>query len=320
MPWRETSSPYRTWISEAMLQQTRVETVVPFFERFMNALPDVESLAAAPIDQVLSLWSGLGYYSRARNLHKAAQQIVAQGSFPTTVADLRALPGVGPYMAGAIASIAFARDVPTVDGNIARVLSRVHRESDLGKRMWTLAASHIPAGRAGDHNQALMDLGARICTPRSPSCGECPISAHCEARQHADIEAFPPRKKRQRPAVWQWTCGIAKRGNSVLLGRRRAEGLFGGLHEPPMFPVVDGDPVASLRAGLGEMGLAVRDLRSVGRIRHVLTHRVLEVDCYTVDVEGSPQCHTYEAAVWADPRQLSDIGLSTLARRALEAG
>jgi A/G-specific adenine glycosylase len=317
LPWREEPGPYRTWISEAMLQQTRVSTVLPYFARFMEALPTVEDLADASLEQVLYLWAGLGYYSRARNLHKAAQRIVERGEFPDTVESLRELPGVGPYMAGAIASIAFGQDVPTVDGNIRRVLSRVHREARGGAVTWELAARHIPKGRAGDHNQALMDLGARICTPRSPVCGECPISDYCEALQVGDIEDFPPPKVRRQSPTWTLACAIARGDQGVLLGRRAPEGLFGGLYEPPMFRVESGDAEVALRQGLEGMGLVVNQARSSGQVRHELTHRILEVHRYEVAVAGSVLPGAYAAADWVSEEQLSSLGLSTLARKAL---
>ena len=183
LPWREYPNPYNVWISEVMLQQTRVETVLPYFQRWMEHFPSITALAEAPLEEVLSIWEGLGYYSRARNLQRAAQIVVSEhgGQLPAEPAELRKLPGIGRYIAGAIASIAFGQDEPALDGNIRRVLARAFdvsapaRSPQGERRLWKLAADHLPTGRAGDYNQALMDLGATICTPRAPDCPRCPL-------------------------------------------------------------------------------------------------------------------------------------------------
>ncbi|MEC8422612.1 MAG: A/G-specific adenine glycosylase, partial [Myxococcota bacterium] len=182
LPWRDDGAgPYRTWISEVMLQQTRVETVKPYFARWMERFPTVEDLAAAPQDEVLAMWSGLGYYSRARNIHRAAQMVVEAGTFPTDLASVRALPGVGEYIAGAIASIALGLDEPAVDGNLERVLSRVHAHRGGRRAITAIARTLLPSGRAGDWNQALMDVGSGFCIPKAPRCPDCPLQRHCIA-------------------------------------------------------------------------------------------------------------------------------------------
>ena len=202
LPWRDDVSPYRTWISEVMLQQTRVDTVLPYFARFMSRFPTVEALAEAPSDEVMSMWAGLGYYSRARNMHRAAQEIVRLGAFPSTLPGIRALPGVGEYMAGAIGSIAFGLDEAAVDGNLHRVLSRLHASPGRRKDMWALAEGHLPSGRAGDFNQALMDLGSQICTARKPRCPSCPISTHCTSHAEDSVSLYPVKvKKKKTPAA-----------------------------------------------------------------------------------------------------------------------
>src|SRR6185369_3543428 len=191
LPWRDVGDPYRTWISEIMLQQTQVDTVIPYYQRWLERFPTVQALAESPLNDVLALWEGLGYYSRARNLHRAAQQVAAErgGALPQTVDELLALPGIGRYTAGAIASIAFGVDAPVLDGNVKRVLARVFDiqtdvKSPAGAReLWALAASLVPSGRAGDYNQALMDLGATLCTPRAPACDICPVRELCAARR-----------------------------------------------------------------------------------------------------------------------------------------
>src|SRR5215212_5496516 len=191
LPFRRTHDPYRIWLSEIMLQQTQVTTVIPYFERFLARFPTVESLAAAPLDDVLKLWEGLGYYSRARNLHRAAQHIVTDhgAHFPTTAIELQALPGIGRYTAGAIASIAYNEPVAVLDGNVMRVLTRLYDIADdiaapaTQKRLWTLAESLVPPDHPGNFNQAMMELGRTICKPRQPLCAACPVSAHCLAFQ-----------------------------------------------------------------------------------------------------------------------------------------
>src|SRR3954471_12896416 len=197
LPWREEPrDPYRVWISEVMLQQTRVEVVVPYYLRFVKRFPTLRALAQAPLDDVLALWSGLGYYTRARNLHKAAQ--ACRTTLPRTSAALRELPGFGPYTAAAVASLAFGEDVPLVDGNVYRVLARVYR-LERREDAWAKAAEILPKGRAGAFNEALMELGATVCTPRVPKCTKCPLRAECLARGQNPEQYPPPAKRRARP-------------------------------------------------------------------------------------------------------------------------
>ncbi|HTL12477.1 MAG TPA: A/G-specific adenine glycosylase [Bdellovibrionota bacterium] len=209
LPWRNDSAPYRVWVSEIMLQQTQVATVIPYFNRFMESFATVEDLAAAPEERVLGLWAGLGYYSRARNLHRGAKHLaerLARGEgFPRTVEGWLEVPGVGPYTAGAVVSIAFNEAVPILDGNVERVLSRLERVSDAGtgkRELWRLATEAVQAaaqmgGKPRDFNQALMELGATVCTPRNPLCESCPVETSCEARKEGDWESFPPKKARK---------------------------------------------------------------------------------------------------------------------------
>src|SRR5205085_1237000 len=202
LPWRrEPRHPYRVWISEVMLQQTRVEVVIPYYRRFLARFPPLASLARAPLDDVLALWSGLGYYARARNLHRAAK--AAGRRLPGTCAELRELPGFGPYTAAAVASLAFGEDVPLVDGNVARVLARVFRlRGDARAQAWNLAGKLLPRGRGGAFNEALMELGATLCTPRAPRCDLCPIKGLCQGRENA--EDFPEPKPRAPRPLLQW--------------------------------------------------------------------------------------------------------------------
>ena len=242
LPWRRTRDPYAIWLSEVMLQQTRVETVIPYYERFLARYPTVADLAGATLDQVLSLWSGLGYYRRARVLHLAAREVTERygGAFPAEAAGLRDLPGVGAYTAGAIASIAFDRREALVDGNVARVLARLEGiDDDIksaagARRLWAAAARLVPAERPGRFNQALMELGATVCTPRSPRCDACPVDGACAARAAGREEELPViSPKREAPSV-AMVAAVVRAGRRVLLARRAEGGLFGGLWEPPM--------------------------------------------------------------------------------------
>lgn len=265
LPWRDTRDPYAIWVSEVMAQQTRVETVVPYYLRWLERYPTVEALADAPLDDVLKSWEGLGYYSRARNLHRAAGVVAEDhgGAVPDSFEGLRALPGVGEYTAGAIASIAFERAVPAVDGNVRRVYARLADEPRPGTaevRDW--AARVVDPARPGDFNQALMELGATVCTPRNPACGGCPVRAHCQALAAGTVDARPAPKKRVKVRKEQRAVGVFVRsahGNApadaprALLRRRPAEGLLAGLWEFPSVPL-------GLRAGDRAVQGAVREL------------------------------------------------------------
>ena len=251
LPWRDAPDPYGVWVSEIMLQQTQVETVTPYYRRWLARFPTVEALAAAPLQEVLSVWEGLGYYSRARNLHRAAQVVVADmaGHLPSSVPELLKLPGIGRYTAGAIASIAFGADAAVLDGNVKRVLARVFDfrsdvKSPAGiKALWSLAESLLPRGRAGDYNQALMDLGATICTPRAPACSVCPVNSLCAARRlGVQLERPVSPARRARPER-VYAAGVVRKGGRVLVGQRPADELLGGLWA---------FPAAECRAGLDQ--------------------------------------------------------------------
>ncbi len=282
LPWRRRSDPYAVWVSEVMLQQTRAETVGAYFERFMERFPDVQALAAAQVGEVLKVWEGLGYYSRARNLHRAARIVVRdlRGRAPETLEGLRALPGIGRYTAGAVASIAFGLNEPVVDGNVERVLARVFalrtplKEARTQKRLWSLARRLIPDGRASEFNQALMDLGATVCTPRKPRCDVCPLAGACRARAKGDPETLPRRTpKRPVPEV-EAVVGVVLRGGRLLLGRRPVEGLLGGLWELPGGKIEPGETHAeALRRELREeIGIEVRTGEHLCTVRHAYSH------------------------------------------------
>jgi A/G-specific adenine glycosylase len=280
LPWRGTRDPYAIWLSETMLQQTRVDTVIPYYQRFLRELPTVLDLAAAPEDKVLSLWSGLGYYRRARMLHAAAKRVAREhgGRLPASVEGLRRLEGVGAYTAGAVASIAFGQRAAVVDGNVARVLARLYvidhdvSTSRGSARVWSLAEELVPegAGLAGEWNQALMDLGATVCAPRQPRCEACPVAELCGGRARGVAAELPRVAPKKAPRSVQRVAIVLASRDAVLLARRRPGGLFGGLWEPPG---ADGDG-GELAARLG---IAPQALERRGEVVHVLSHRRLEV-------------------------------------------
>ena len=266
LPWRRTSDPYAIWVSEIMAQQTRVDTAIPYYQRWLERYPDVGSLARAPLDDVLKSWEGLGYYSRARNLHRAAQVVAEtlEGVVPDTAEGLRELPGIGPYAAGAIASIAFDRPVPAVDGNVRRVFARLHDEpepKDGAVRAWAERA--LDPDRPGDFNQALMELGATVCTPRRVRCDVCPVAAHCRALDVGTVDERPAPKRRARVRtevrVVAVFAALGSAGWAVLVRRRPAEGLLAGLWELPSAQVDDSASDAKVAQAL----LALAEARSV---------------------------------------------------------
>jgi A/G-specific adenine glycosylase len=267
MPWRDTSESYAIWVSEVMLQQTRVDTVRRYYERWMERFPTIEALADADLDDVLREWQGLGYYSRARNLHRAARLVRERhgGVLPGDLASLRALPGVGEYTAGAVASIAFGIAAPAVDGNVRRVLSRLHDlEDPTASELRAIAAGMVPPDRPGDFNQALMELGATICTPRSPDCRACPLREGCRARA-LGTQAQRPRSRRGKPLPEESVrCVVLLRdAEEVLLVRRPDRGLLAGLWE---FPAADTPLMAELRS-------AARPIAVLVPVVHVFSHR-----------------------------------------------
>lgn len=313
MPWREEVSPYRTLVSELMLQQTRVDTVIPYFQRFVQTFPTVESLAAADEERVLERWSGLGYYSRARNLHRAARAVVAAGGFPSDRDGLLSLPGVGPYTAGAVGSIALGLDLPVVDGNVERVLSRQLAEPAMGKRRpWEVMTALLPPGEAGDFNQAVMELGATICTPRSPRCLLCPVRATCRG---GDAPEHYPAPKEKRPVPRAHTHhAVLRREGCILLARRPDAGLLGGLWE---LPGGEGDLRDVLHRRLG---LHLRDAIALADVTHHFTHLHLTVTVHEAAADGQPAPTDYADARWVPVGEIEGMALSTLARKMLRAG
>ncbi len=282
LPWRDHPDPYVVWVSEIMLQQTRVETVIPYFERWMQRFPDIHSLAAASQQEVLSVWEGMGYYSRARSLHRAAQIVVTEygGQLPASAAQLRRLPGIGAYTAGAIASMAFGQDEPALDGNIRRVLARCFNVTEPARspagerRLWQLASQLLPAGQAGDFNQALMDLGATVCTPRAPACEGCPLKEICQARLLGVQEERPVVESRPSIPEYTVTAAVIQRETQVLIAQRQANGLLGGLWEFPGGKLQPGEDLANClqREIREELDAEIHVGGSLGVYRHAYTH------------------------------------------------
>ena len=327
LPWRRSRDPYAIWISEAMLQQTRVETVIPYWERFLERFPDVESLARADPDDVLSLWSGLGYYSRARNLQRAARQVVADhgGELPRDADSLRDLPGVGRYTAGALASIAFDAPEPVVDGNVARVLTRLLAlEGDVAsravqERLWREAEALVRGEAPGDLNQALMELGATVCTPRSPRCEPCPWRRRCRARASGEPEAFPQRAPKSAPRPIQAVAGWLERRGRVLVVRRPERGLLAGTWELPGGERLPGEALeACLARHLEEgLGLSFQGAEALGSVEHVFSHRRLRLHVFRCKpIAGRIRRRAWTAHRWVSPRALDDLAQGGPTRKA----
>ncbi len=282
LPWRRTQVPFFIFVSEVMLQQTRVDTVIAYYERFIDRFPDVLTLSNATQEEVLKSWEGLGYYSRARNLHRTAKILVDEynGQFPSELALARKLPGVGKYIAAAFLSIAFNIPTAAVDGNVKRVISRLFRKNacvnDAGSEeiFSTEASILLDPERPGDFNQAMMELGAVICTPKKPRCDICPVFGHCEAGRHGLEDSYPKRKKRAAVPTYEIAVGVVKRREKILITKRQDKGLLGGLWEFPGGKLKEGESPrqACARELLEEIGLRVSVGAHVTTIRHAYTH------------------------------------------------
>jgi A/G-specific adenine glycosylase len=331
LPWRRTRDPYAIWVSEIMLQQTQVETVKPYYERFLRRFPTIQRLAQARLDTVLKSWEGLGYYGRARNLHAAARQVKARcgGRLPDTKNALLMLPGIGAYTAGAIASIAFGRREPAVDGNVTRVLCRVFRlrtdpqQGVVRKEIWRLAEGLLPARRAGDFNQAMMELGSEVCLPRAPRCADCPLCRVCQARQHSEETALPVR--RDRKAIPSYTVAVGviyDRRGRILIDKRKPHGLLGGLWE---FPGGKTEPGESLEAALRrevaeELGIRIRILRPLTVVDHAYSHFRVRLHAFECrHVTGTPRCIACADVKWVSPTSLKRYAFPTANRKVLQA-
>ncbi len=325
LPWRvapaarqagERPDPYRVWLSEIMLQQTTVATVRGYFEKFTTRWPDVGALAAAPRDDVLAAWAGLGYYARARNLHACAQVVMAEhgGVFPQTEAALRTLPGVGLYTAAAIASIAFDEAATVVDGNVERVMARLHAVEDplpgAKKRLYDLAATLTPHARPGDYAQAVMDLGATICTPRKPACDACPLLGSCDGHATGIAATLPRKAPKKKKQTRHGICYLARRADgAVLMTRRPDKGLLGGMAELPGTDWAETPPPSAPPLET--------DWRAMGDVRHTFTHFHLVLSVMRADV---PLDAKAKRGNWIAAGRIEDEALPTLMQKALACG
>jgi A/G-specific adenine glycosylase len=335
LPWRplpgERADPYRVWLSEIMLQQTGVKTVGPYFQKFVARWPDVGALGRASLDDVLRMWAGLGYYSRARNLHACAVAVLREhgGVFPDTEAGLRSLPGIGPYTAAAVAAIAFDRRTMPVDGNIERVVSRLFAVEEplpqakpLIRQLAATLLGDTRAGdeksRAGDSAQALMDLGSSICTPKKPACALCPLNDDCVARDRGEQEIFPRKAPKKTGALRRGAAFVITRGDQLLVRTRPEKGLLGGMTEvPTSLWLVAQDDKAALQAAPELKGIA-RWHRKTGVVTHVFTHFPLELVVYTSSV--SARSRAPEGMRFVPVATLQDEALPNVMRKVIAHG
>jgi A/G-specific adenine glycosylase len=324
LPWQQVRSPYRTWVAEIMLQQTQVATGAPYFERFQQRFPDVAALAAAPLDEVLHHWSGLGYYARARNLHAAARLIMERhgGELPDSLEALMALPGIGRSTAGAILAQAFGRRAPILDGNVKRVLARVHAvegwpgRAAVARHLWALAEEHTPRDRVSDYTQAIMDLGATVCRRLRPDCAACPVAAHCEARRNGRQAEFPAaRPSRARPRRRTRMLLLSDATGAVLLERRPPSGVWGGLWCPP--ELGDECPKAWARRVLGA---SVRPNGALASVVHGFSHFELEIEPVPARLVGAPGALMEPGRwVWYNAASPARLGLAAVVSRLIAA-
>ncbi len=317
LPWRQIREPYPVWISEVMLQQTQVATVIPYYHRFLKRFPTVQALASASIQDVLKVWEGLGYYARARHLHKAAQWIVENhdGTFPTTWVEWKKLPGVGDYIAAAVASIVFGEAVPVVDGNVKRVLARLFADETpvnsprANKHFRRLAGHLIPAHQPGNFNQAMMELGATVCLPRNPRCAECPLTRYCTAFQKGLQTQFPYRQTRKAIPTYPIAVGVIIHDGKVLITRRREDGLLGGLWEFPGGKIEprESAEAACIRELREETGLEVVNLTPLTTVRHAYSHFKVILHVF-VGFTNSREVHLNGAVAyrWVSPEELQE--------------
>lgn len=321
LPWQQDITPYRVWLSETMLQQTQVSTVIPYFHAFTEKFPDIESLANAPVDEVLYRWSGLGYYARARNLHKTAQLIVAQGRFPDTLDELIALPGIGLSTAGAILSIAFKKSHPILDGNVKRLLARFKAvsgwpgHSSVNKELWAISAHLTPIDRVADYTQAMMDLGAIICTRSNPACEICPLNSHCLARNTHSVSLFPtPKPAKTLPVKRLTLLLLSNNTRQILLEKRPPTGIWGGLWSLPEFDDIEAAQNWCLTKNAPIINQEILAIK-----RHTFSHYHLDYTPLLIQTDN-PINIVMEAnqTVWYKAEQINDLGLAAPIKRLLQ--
>ncbi len=332
LPWRTTgpttSDPYRVWVSELMLQQTRVEVVVPYFLRFTERFPHLESLAEASEAEVLALWSGLGYYSRGRALHRAARILVRErsGRFPEDVEGWMALPGVGRYTAGAIVSIAFGKPAPIVDGNVARVLTRLYglhgdpRSGALQRKLWKLAEEILPRRSVSDFNQALMELGALLCTPRAPKCLLCPLREECVAHREGIEERLPEISARPKPTAVVMAAAVVEIRKRLLLYRRTRRGALRDLWELPLGECLNGEGPreAIAREGRATYGLSLELGEEVARVKHSIMNRRITLHAFEAGIKHKSASGSESEYRWVGREAIGKLAISSLVRKVIE--
>ncbi len=318
LPWRDHPDPYCVWVSEIVLQQTRVEQGTPYIQRFLEVFPTVEALADAPIDRVLKSWEGLGYYTRARNLHKAAQQVMRErgGALPSTAAEWLELPGVGRYTAGAIASISFGEQSPVVDGNVKRVLARVLDMSECiddaatTETLWAVASELVRGETPGDFNQALMEFGAEQCTPRNPQCETCPVQRYCASFAQDTQSIRPVRKKKKKVPHHEIVVAVIRKNGRYLLGRRPEQGLLGGLWEFPGGKVESGESheMALSREVQEELGMEVRIGGLIATVNHAYSHFKVTLNVYGCQhTKGTPTANVHTEIKWVTAKRFDEF-------------
>lgn len=330
LPWRQTTDPYRIWLSEILLQQTRVASAIPYYQRLTERYPTIEALAAAEIDELLALWQGLGYYARARNLLGAAQIVCREyaGRLPAEREALLSLPGIGEYTADAILSIAYGQPVAAIDGNVRRVLARLFnlsldaRSPEAARWFAETARTLLPPDAAGDYNQAVMDLGAIVCTPRHPACAACPLHLSCLARARGTIAERPVRQPRQPVPVYELVAAYSEQRGRLLLVRRPPSGLLGGLWELPNWPVPPGEaPTGALQAVLATQAPGARVDEELGLVRHGYTHFAVRMHVLRAELGGGNSAFdptpTWDAASWLTHDDLERYGLTGATVKAL---
>ncbi len=329
MPWRGIDDPYKIWVSEVMLQQTQVKKVVAYYERFIKKFPDVQHLAEAPLQDVLKVWEGLGYYARARNLHKAAQIIIQEyaGKIPNDYATFRKLPGIGDYSAAAVHSIAFNEPYAAVDGNIKRVLARLLlidapiNDTSSAKLFQQKADTLLDKNEPGQFNQAMMELGATVCRPQSPTCLVCPVNLFCGAFQTSRQDEFPIRLKREKVPEHHMIAGVIYKGSEVLIVQRPLEGLLGGLWEFPNDQIAENETAeqACIRLTADVVNLSVRNLKYLTRVKHAFTHFKIVVDVFECDYQsGEVVLNEPIDAKWVKLNELKDYPLPRTTHKILE--
>lgn len=312
LPWRRTKDPYCVYLAEIMMQQTRVDQGTPYYERFLEKFPTLQALAAAEEEAVLKQWEGLGYYTRARNLHRTARLLVEQynGAFPESPEMLQMLPGIGKYTAGAVASIAFNIPAPVVDGNVKRVLARLNAIVEpvdlptVEETLWAMATALLPAGKPGDFNQAMMELGARICVPRNPLCNECPVQVHCEGYAANIQETLPKRSPKKTVPHHEVVVAAIHDTGKYLIGKRPSEGFLGGLWEFPGGKVQAGEThqQALIRECREELGIEIKPGGLVAVAKHAYTHFKVTLNVYRcLIVSGTPAPGVHTELRWVAP-------------------